>query len=480
VKNNRDNIDDLFNKKLNDCYFPIPDAFLDDLNKRLDMKDNEKRRRFAYWWFSFLIIPVVGVFLLYISSERRRTAEDLEKNKIATIENIEDNGIESLISLDTNQFKRKYRQNSTSRTERPFDKGEDLFINRGAPYHKGRNVNTVTKSTKKTTKKNLFSDKNNSQLTKSGDFINSGLTNADSLSNDYTNPLSDLVDKEMEEDGAQGSLKDPEEIISKSKNELEQELIVPTADSNKIITSIIEKNAKPAKTNYWELQVLGGLSFTISQTKSMNFIALSNAEAPILRPQLGVEAHYNMNRISFGTGLFFHQTGEKTSYEVTNTQWVDSVFVSSYDLDSTWNNETQIYDYIQVPVYDSIPLQQTSKNNYNRGNYYSWITLPLNLRYRFTFGNYELLPALGIQFHMAAASNIGFYPNQAMSQFNEIRTNRFFISWSLQADLRRNLNNSFIFIRPQYSSGMIPVISEAFLERRYKSWGMVLGYGWKF
>lgn len=441
MKNNRDNIDELFNKKLNDCYFPIPDAFLDDLNKRLDTKDNEKRRRFAYWWFSFLIIPVVGVFLLYISSEKRSLVEDLGKKKSATIENIANNGIESLRSLDTNQFKRKSQQNSTSRLERPFDKDEDFFINRGASYHKGRDVNTVTKSTKKTTKKNPFSDKNNSQQTTSGDYINSGLTNADSLSNDYTNPISDLVAKELEEEGVQGSLKDPVEIISNSKNDHEQGLIVPTADSNKIITSIIDKNAKPAKTNYWELQVLGGLSFTISQTKSMNFIALSNAEAPILRPQLGVEAHYNMNRISFGTGLFFHQTGEKTSYEVTNTQWVDSVFVSSYDLDSTWNNETQIYDYIQVPVYDSISFQQTSKNNYNRGNYYSWITLPLNLRYRFTFGKYELLPALGIQFHMATASNIGFYPNQSMSQFNEIRTNRFFISWSLQADLRRNLNN---------------------------------------
>jgi hypothetical protein len=480
VKNNRDNIDELFNKKLKDYYFPIPDAFLDDLNKRLDMKDNDKRRRFAYWWFSFLIIPMVTVFLLFVSSEKRSLIEDLEKKKIATIENIEDNGIESLTSLDTNQYERKSRKNLASGSERAFNKNEDLFINRGSLYQKGHDVNTVTKSTNNTTEKNPISDKNKSQLTKSGDFINSRLTNAASLSKDYTNPSSDLFAKEMEEDGAQGSLKDPVEIISSSNNNLNQELIVPSVDTNIRVTSKIEKNDKPTKTNYWELQFLGGFNLTFSETKSMNFIALSNEEAPILRPQIGVEVNYNMNRTSFGTGLFFHQTGERTRYEVTNNQWVDSVFVSSYNLDSIWNNETQTYDYTQVPVYDSIPLQQTSKNSYNRGNYYSWITLPLNLRYRFTFGNYELLPALGIQFHMAAASNIGFYPNQVMSQFNEIRTNRFFISWSLQVDLRRNLNNSFIFIRPQYSSGIIPVISEAFLERRYKSWGLVLGYGWKF
>jgi len=49
VKDDKEHIDKLF-ESLNDRQFDIPEAFLADLNKRLD-NNEPKKRRFFFLWF---------------------------------------------------------------------------------------------------------------------------------------------------------------------------------------------------------------------------------------------------------------------------------------------------------------------------------------------------------------------------------------------------------------------------------------------
>jgi hypothetical protein len=480
VKDKRDNIDELFNNKLNDRSFPIPEAFLDDLNKRLDEKESGRKRKFGFWWLSLLLLPMLGTIVLFITTEG--PAEDKGQQKFVATEKGKDNDIESVNSIDTAQYERKSLENSASGSIRKEAETGNLSNDPSGGNQNYSPVNKASKAkpTKKTFKKKNFNKKKNSSLPESGDLLGSAISDPLSYKDSITDPISDVAFKGSEQGGTKGTETDPLADTLNKNNDLTQDPTLPSVDPVPADTSKDLKNGKPARTNYWEVQVYGGFNYTLSQTKSTYSATLNNMESPILRPQFGAEAYFNRNKTSFGTGLYFHQTGERTRYEVTNTQLVDSVFVAYYEEDSVWNNQTQSFDVIQVPVYDSVSVQQTSKYNYDQGNYYSWITVPLHLRYRFTFGDYELLPLVGVQFHMAAAYNVGLYPDQAMSQFNEVTANRFYISYSLQAELRRNLNSSFVFIRPQYNSGIMPVISDAILERRYSSWGLIVGYGWKF
>ena len=482
MKDKRDNIDELFNNKLNDRSFPIPDAFLDDLNKRLDEKESGRKRRFGIWWFSLLLIPVLGTIVLFMTTEGQGPTEDKGQRKIVATENGKETDVESANSIDTAQNERKRGENSVSGSIRKEAETGNLSNDAGGGNQNYSPLNKASKAqpTKKRFKEKNFNKKKNSSLPESGNFKGSAISDPLSYKDSITDPFFDVAFKGSEQGGAKGTETDPLADTLNKNNDLTQDPVLPSVEPIPADTSKAIKNGKPAKSTYWEVQVYGGLNYTFSQTKSTYSATLNNMESPIMRPQFGAEAYFNMNRTSFGTGLYFHQTGERTRYEVTNSQLVDSVFVAYYEEDSVWNNQTQTFDVIQVPVYDSVSVQQTSKYNYDQGNYYSWIAVPLYLRYRFTFGDYELLPLVGVQFHMAAVSNVGLYPDPAMSQFNEVTAKRFYISYSLQAELRRNLNNSFIFIRPQYNSGIMPVISDAVLERRYGSWGLIVGYGWKF
>lgn len=491
MKDKRDNIDELFNSKLNDRSFPVPEAFLDDLNKRLDENSGGKKRRFGFWWLAFALIPVVGTIIIFFSSEGSGASIEHEQRKMAFTENGKANAIGSQKSSDTSDNKKIDGQNSSngsegSVTQKSNFSGDSDALKKNEIRAKkvtGSTWAKKTNNTNKTKKKQTYNDKHySSQSGKAGDGV-TGVTGENKPSSPTMNivdPLVDISTEGTEKKGGEEAMVEPLKDTLKAEEKLSEELIVISVDRVPVDSSRNDINIKPVKRNYWEVQAYGGLNYTLSQTKSANSALLNNMESPILRTQFGIEAYFNKNRSSFGSGLYFHQTGERTRYEVTNTQWVDSVFIASYEVDSVWNNQTQSFDVIQVPVYDSVSVQQTSNFGYDQGNYYSWITVPLHLRYRFAFGKYELLPVFGAQFHIAAASNIGLYPDQAISQFNEIRANRFYISYSLQAELRRNLNNSFVFIRPQYNSGLMPVISDALLERRYSSWGLIVGYGWKF
>jgi len=83
VKDDKEHIDKLF-ESLNDRQFDIPEAFLEDLNKRLD--NEPKRRRFFFLWFLAPLVLIGGIgisYFLYSDKQDLNSSEDKASKLIA-------------------------------------------------------------------------------------------------------------------------------------------------------------------------------------------------------------------------------------------------------------------------------------------------------------------------------------------------------------------------------------------------------------
>ncbi|MBT5933718.1 MAG: hypothetical protein HOH34_10295, partial [Flavobacteriales bacterium] len=87
MKEEKDHIDDFFKERSEQGSFEVPDSFLDDINSKLDVLDQKKKRRGGFFWL-WTLIPI-GLIMMYVL-----WPEDIEINKtksIVSIENQESN-----------------------------------------------------------------------------------------------------------------------------------------------------------------------------------------------------------------------------------------------------------------------------------------------------------------------------------------------------------------------------------------------------
>ena len=65
MKEEKDHIDDIFKERSEQQSFDIPESFLEDINKKLDVLDEKKRRRGGLWWLLLISAVVVGGFFIW-------------------------------------------------------------------------------------------------------------------------------------------------------------------------------------------------------------------------------------------------------------------------------------------------------------------------------------------------------------------------------------------------------------------------------
>ncbi|MNU90888.1 hypothetical protein D3C71_807670 [compost metagenome] len=135
-------------------------------------------------------------------------------------------------------------------------------------------------------------------------------------------------------------------------------------------------------------------------------------------------------------------------------------------LDTTYYHT---YQYKQ----DSV-LERTSFKNQ-----YSWISIPIHFGYRFELGNYELIPRIGAQFNFGIAKNRGNFPNADFDGILEYQAVKFNVSYLIQLEARRNFNRWHVFINPYFKSMINPAISGDLIRRKYSSWGIQFGVGFR-
>jgi len=515
VKENKDNIDDIFKESSEQQSFKVPESFLEDINKKLDTLEKKKRRG-GFWWFALIPVLLIGGYYIWPDGEEENQKKVLiTKVKNETKESIDNKGQEN----DSNVI---YEENSSfdpsingqedqlnpalsssvvtggnvgantaasiGDVEETMEKIETQSELLSAQNEQETSVNTIQKEKIEGTDNNeleqsTFSERNIAEEIQDKENTDEDSTNSDSENKTITEPINEphlsQIDTILEGDETNQTL---ESDTTAKESEGED---ISSVDSTIIVDSTIslpvEKNANQRSH---EIQVFGSLTGSYSKLSlapgaiSTTAIQSTTMETPLQAiPQFGVGYNFNFNNYSLGTGLLYQKSGESVNYETNTIELQDSVYISGFYLDTIFNPNTQAWDTVEVVIYDTIGVDVIVPQSFIGENRFNWISIPLNFGYRMNLGNFTFIPRVGTSFEFGIGKNNGIYAELIDQGLIEHQANRFVLSYSLQFEIRRNFERFHIFINPYFKSNITPVISSEVQIRKYNSWGLNAGIG---
>ena len=92
---------------------------------------------------------------------------------------------------------------------------------------------------------------------------------------------------------------------------------------------------------------------------------------------------------------------------------------------------------------------------------------------------FSFIPRVGIDLSFAMGTNTGTYAEIINEGLTQNSSSRFILSYALQLEVRRSFDRWHVFVNPYFRSNVTPVISSAIQTRRYNSWGINAGVGFK-
>jgi len=526
LKDEREHIDDAFKDAAEKQSFSVPDAFLKDLEARLDQNESEKRRR-GLWWLVFLPLGICAFFYFSANTNNESSANKGSKDYKKAEKMIGKEGvIDSVSSTETEKtendsvavdlagridgeelssssvIEEKIKTLRVTGQEIPMDsdpKTSTISKENIAPEVK----QYVSSSNENFTSKQVAADIMDTQtlarervgkdeiiLADSSSFIvssNEGVPKmeASSITNDTsilksTDSLDTIHDIdstiEMNTLGETSGLVDVDTL---SQADSINDMKAKDSQVNTI------ENENKAKKWLHEIQLYAGMVNSspllgdLTQIASEQMIA---NELSIWTVSYGLKYHTSINYFDFGIGLGFLKNGEKVNYTPNsfNEFVIDSTYFVGFEIDSVFNNNGQ-WEIDSIPVYSdtSYVISINDTNSFEGKNTFSWINIPLHFGYRFELGQYDVIPRLGLDLGFASATNIGTYAESPGGGFVQRTSNRFILSYSLQLEIRRSLNRFHVFVNPYFRSNVMPVISSDIQRRRYHSMGINAGIGFR-
>lgn len=235
-----------------------------------------------------------------------------------------------------------------------------------------------------------------------------------------------------------------------------------------------------------EIQLYVGLGSTlIHDNADNNYLnGINSTRKPLNSPTFGINGNISYKRITFGLGLSYLQTGEKYSSKISQINFTEMPYtfmdttvevITYYQPYGTVIGDTSIISIDSVTQIEIVSDTSTTVREIK--NRYSWVSIPINFGYRFSFGKYELTPRVGAQFNFGITKNNGEYPSANFEATSNFDAKRFNVSYLISLEIKRKFNNWSIFARPYFKSMIDPVIKESILERKYSSWGLQIGIG---
>lgn len=528
MKDDKEHIDQLF-ESLNDRQFDIPEAFLEDLNKRLD--NQPKKRRYGFLWFlvPFALIGAIGIgYFSYPDNSEEKYPGRKEKKQVAIDEynknlknqntyhlNEPDQRIHHASDSDLSQEKTGYAQAGTPESIQQSAKlahsvqwgqtklkTENTQVKQSAQIktagRKSRSEISTDKHTKGTSQKQLTyktkkitdSDKKTSS---SADMSVPDKTKEPNLpgSDKGTAPGDKTLQVSIaDSDKTSASTKaDREELSGESVPEKDSTLAQTISDSAQQVNSNQhekdETGVKPPLNN-WKKEVqffagLGGNGIQDSPKSSDYLAKIKQDQHSIFAASFGVNVNFSHKKFTFGSGVNYAQTGEKFKADMKSTELKDSTY-SEFIQDTLWVQDS-IGNWIPVPhdttIYHTVQYMDSVSNSQSFQNRYSWISIPLHFGYRFELGDYELIPRLGAVFNFGITSGVGTYPNASFNNTGRYKPVTVNVSYLIELEARRNFDKWFIYINPYFRSMINPAVSGDVIRRRYASWGMQFGIGLK-
>lgn len=487
-------IDKLFHETLNQRSFEIPDAFLEDLNKRLDAE--EKKRRIFFWWFAGLLC-MTGLSLIIFFSLRSPSfllpdsqATNYTFSPAYAASNPEARLWNTQLSMTTDKMAIFVTMTEKSESvSSPFAiNSKKQAVEKQNQSRSGVQKHFQPKSDKDEAigqskiKSTLISvAKAGGQTPATPDDLNQATSKSISDNTVSMKPAEVITDS--------GAEMPDTTIVSETKKDTTLAVNAADTASNPFISSNDPEDQKKSTANgNWrsEIQLFGGLGSNFihdSHSDKAYLEKITKNQSSILAPSFGIQGNLSYKKLTFGTGLSYAQAGEKYTFETMKYTFKDSTY-SEHIIDTVLAFDDSLG--IWVPVIHDTTLyytyqykQDSTLERTSFKNQYSWISIPIYFGYRFELGKYELIPRIGAQFNFGIAKNKGHFPNADFTGIIAYQAVKFNVSYLIQLEARRNFGRWHLFINPYFKSMINPAISGDLIRRRYSSWGIQFGVGLK-
>jgi hypothetical protein len=499
-------MDQLFSNKLNEQNFEVPEAFLADLNSKLDAMAPVKKKAFPWFWSSLVVAILGGSFLTYWlwSSSMVNVdsnSSDIVQHDFESTHNKREILLDSMLKNTENKAQNKdsltrfdseanitlQLTNSNSNVSKTYDSStkSNNSANPTVKNYSTKDINTSKTDIETSLKSYLENEKNLITLSTGNKNHKDDTPKQVDIKN--TTPSVDLVDQNNISTMPLDSSKNNTNLLSTAEDSkpdcslVTLPNVVDTTLSNPL-NSVEEAVPNLSVNKRFELQVNAGVALvkTTLKTTNTNYLAaIVDSEQRLITPDFGVTFNYWMNKISLGVGAHYFQTGENVNYQTYQYNTYDSLVTVTYDsiyFDTLFNNN----DTITITVSQMVTFTDTLSEYYNGVNNYQWLSIPLSFGYRFDLNKWAIIPKLSLNIEIGLRNTKGTYLTTDLSQFTEFNAVKFGLSYALQCELRREINDWHIFLSPYYRSNFKPTIIGDNWERSYQNYGINFGVGFKF
>jgi len=264
-----------------------------------------------------------------------------------------------------------------------------------------------------------------------------------------------------------------------------------TVDSTLIDKTVAEDSIYSTKKPWhFDLQVFGGVGSSSYIDKSNNELYLNefkeNQKNTVLF-NAGILGSITYQNFTLRTGIEFSQTGEKFDFELNDMSSYDSTIsstnivnqlISYYEPWGAWKYDTIVEEIITSD--ETVTITDTVKSQMIITNRYNWISVPISVGYQFNWNKFSVIPRVGTRFNFAFSRDNGKLPSEDYLQLEENTFERFTIDYSIDLEFRRDFTNWHVFLSPYFRSNFKPTINSQVLQRKYSTWGVNLGIGYRF
>jgi hypothetical protein len=533
LKDNNHDIDNFLRDHLSEREFDgPPKEFMDDLNKRLD----ERQSKFLFGPWNGLIDILVIILLIsgsIFTQDHSQTESIVSKGNNTSTSNIEQ-GVANTITPDENaKTTVGSNQNETPIAEKTgIDKtsSSELFedastLNTMQRKIASQAIPTTQKNendsytSNKSGSTNKLSNSNMSQVDDStlegqqspnnkskATIVSNNSSDRDAsieITQDINNPSSKQVRAANGKDNNDASEKELKtfEIDKRSDNYVNYPVL---ASQYKLVEPKIRNwNFPSLPTSSFEEEDIKTISNTNSLQSSLSFEAQlhsgvslgrltnpagSNPGENILNSQSDLSPTFTLGgRISlwyknavFTSGLDLAKIKEDNLFELNEVNSYDSTFILSIDSTLIFDSTNQIVDTIYTYNYDSVTVTDTTVIMTPVNQQYTWLQIPLQFGYKFNFNKWAIIPRVGANLAIGINSTTKKYPDASFNSLENYPTQtKILFNLTGSLEFRRSFGKMHAFVRGDYQSGMRPVITGDYFERRYGAMRINLGVGIK-
>ena len=495
MKNNEENIDKLIRDQLNDRQFDGPHQdFLDDLNDRLDKRSKDG---FFGPWNGVLDILILLLLFIWPFFNTPEGVDSYAHNNSQIDQNTYNDRTEE--ESDSNPTDHEENNASGSKDPIDYEMNENKEVNSHPNTIGDQEHHLMASNDSATNDESSGSDRPTNATSTSQTGSSSNESKNDQNKYNEQNKSKSKIQKSSDhskENNKDSQSKPPKvdeptyqysPVYASQFNMVETKIrnwdfpSLPISHFDLSTDSSTQSNDDEESSPLaWELQVSSGLVLgrTLGKTSSINEQLLIDQSSLAPSFTFGGRVSMWLNRSVFTTGFDVLQFKEENLFEISSIESYDSVYVTNVDTTVTFDSTNQSFDTTYTYYYDSTTVTDTVNNITPVNQQYSWIQIPFQYGYRFNINKWAIIPRVGGNLALGIRQTNKLYPSAEFDQLNSYPVNsKVLLNLTGSLEVRRSFNNFHIFARGDYQTGLRPVLTGDYFERRYGGFRFNVGIG---